>query len=388
MTQTMTMSALVRGFPASGIRKMFERAQRYDNVVAFTFGEPDFDTPDFIKQAAKQALDDNQTRYVSNLGMPVLREAIAERYSARWNRPVEAENVAVAVGGMEALLLAIESVVNPGQDVLVPEPGYPNYLGQIRFVGANVVPLPIRAEAGFKLQAVNVLDRITENTGAIILNSPSNPLGRMIDSDELRKIVQGANERGVVIISDEVYEDIVFEGNVHTSVGQLDEPRMRHIVVNSFSKSFAMTGWRCGWLIADPELVAKMGPLKEGLTSCVAPFVQLAGVAALRDGAEFTSQLTSTFQERRDAVVAAVDATEGLHLAKPEGAFYAFIDIRGTGLAAEDFAHRLLDQERVCLVPGTAFGELGAGHVRLSFATSVNTIQLGFDRIARFISTI
>ena len=149
---------------------------------------------------------------------------------------------------------------------------------------------------------------------------------------------------------------------------------MRHIVVNSFSKSFAMTGWRCGWLIADPELVAKMGPLKEGLTSCVAPFVQLAGVAALRDGAEFTSQLTSTFQERRDAVVAAVDATEGLHLAKPEGAFYAFIDIRGTGLAAEDFAHRLLDQERVCLVPGTAFGELGAGHVRLSFATSVDRV--------------
>lgn len=366
---------------------MFERAQRYDDVVMFTFGEPDFNTPDFIKQAAKQAIADNQTKYVSNAGLPSLREAIAERYATRWGRPIGPENVLVAVGAMEALLVAACAVINPGDDVLVPDPGYPNYLGQLRLLGANPVPVPIRAEAAFKIQAADVIDRITDKTSAIILNTPSNPLGSLIDAAELAAIVAEADRRGVVVISDEVYEEIIFDGRTHNSVGQLDT-RFNHIVINSFSKSFAMTGWRCGWLIAHEDLVTKMALIKEGITSCVPPFVQLAGLAALQGPDEFTTQMRATFQQRRDAVVECAAATSGISLATPEGAFYAFLNVSASGLDAETFAHRLLDEQRVCLVPGTAFGAAGQGHVRMSYATNVDTIRLGFDRIQQFINAI
>lgn len=308
------ISRMASSYPASGIRKMFERATAYPDAIKFTVGEPDFNTPECIVQAAKDSLDAHETRYVSNAGIPELREALAERYSARWGRPLTAQNVLITVGGMEALLVTMQAVVEPGQEVLVPSPGYPNYLGQLHAAGAVPVPVPVTEADGFRLTCAAVEAALTDQTAAILLNSPSNPLGSVMDTDQIRAILALAKQRGLMVISDEVYEEIIFDGRKHVSAGELSDDLDHVIVVNSFSKSFAMTGWRCGWLIGPESLVAVMAHLKEGVTSCVAPFIQRAALTGLSCAQDDTRAMRDAFERRRDLVFAGINAIEGLSL--------------------------------------------------------------------------
>lgn len=382
----LNLSKLATDYPASGIRRMFELAAGSDDAIRFTVGEPDFDTPAHVGAAAKAALDAHLTRYVSNSGIPELRQAIAANRTAAWGRPIGAESVLVTIGGMEALLLALQAVVNPGDEVLVPDPGYPNYQGQLLMVGAVAVPVPIAEENRFRMRAADVAARITPQTAAIVLNSPSNPLGTIAEDAELRKIAELARAHQLAIISDEVYERIVFDGRAYRSIAQVTENCTDALIVNSFSKTYAMTGWRCGWLTGPAEVIGRLAQLKEGISSCTPPFVQHGAIAALTGPQDAAEHMRQTFQERRDLVCEGVAAISGLRLVRPEGAFYAFINIAATGLTATEFATRLLAEQRVCVVPGSAFGAGGEGHVRLSFAASTQQIDEGLTRMGRFVA--
>ncbi|WP_051582850.1 pyridoxal phosphate-dependent aminotransferase [Leucobacter sp. PH1c] len=369
------MSKLARDYPASAIRAMFERVAAYDGVTKLTVGEPDFDTPEHIVEAAIASLRAGETRYSANAGIPEFRSAIARHYGERWGRELDERNVMVAVGGMEALLLALSVVLDRGDDILVPDPAYPNYHGQIHMLGARAIRVPLSAAAGFRLTAADVEARLTPNTRAVLVNSPSNPLGVMIAEDELRALARLADERNFVLISDEVYDRIVYDGRRHLSVAAIDPAFDRFLIVNSLSKSFAMTGWRSGFVVGPASLIEPMPRMQEGITSCLPVFIQRAGIAALEGPESATQRMVDAYERRRDLVVAGIRATPGLDCIVPEGAFYLFADIRGTGRGSDEFANGLLEEQRVAVIPGTAFGESGEGFIRISFAANEATIQ-------------
>ncbi|MDO9592857.1 MAG: aminotransferase class I/II-fold pyridoxal phosphate-dependent enzyme [Erysipelotrichaceae bacterium] len=244
-------------------------AGQYKDVISLTVGEPYFDTPELIKDAAKFALDQNQTHYVTNAGLPELRKAIADKYNTALGRWFTENNVMIAFGGMEAIFLALISVVNPGDEVLVPDPGYPNYLGQLAILGGVPVPVPIYEENNFNIQAKDIEAAITDKTKAIILNSPSNPLGSVLTKDALAEIAEVIRKHDLFVISDEVYEELIFDGLKHHSLAEFDAIRENILIINSFSKTYAMTGWRIGYVVADEKIVAHMPKLQEGIASCL-----------------------------------------------------------------------------------------------------------------------
>ncbi|MGM0396668.1 MAG: pyridoxal phosphate-dependent aminotransferase, partial [Bacillota bacterium] len=243
------LSMVAKTYPASGIRKMFELANSYNNVINLTVGEPAFNTPENIKNAAKKSLDLNNTHYVSNAGFPQLRKAIAEKYNRFVKGGFTPENVMITFGGMEAIFLALLSTVNPGDEVLIPDPGYPNYVGQTVIFGVNAVKVPVFEENNFNIQAKDIENAITENTKVLILNSPSNPLGSVLSWDELAEIAEVVKKHDLFVISDEVYEEIIYDGLEHHSL--LEFPRIREnvMIINSLSKTYAMTGWRIGYVV-------------------------------------------------------------------------------------------------------------------------------------------
>lgn len=384
MTDPSSISRFAREYPASAIRTVFDRVATYEGVTKLTVGEPNFDTPAHIVEAAVASLRDGETRYSANAGIPEFRSAIANHYGQRWGRPLDERNVMVAVGGMEALLLAMSTVLDTGDDILVPDPAYPNYHGQVHMLGANAVRVPLSSENGFRLTAAAVEANLTPKTRAVLVNSPSNPLGVMVAEEELRKIAELADRHDFTIISDEVYDRIVYDGRAHVSVAALDPAFDRYLIVNALSKSYAMTGWRCGYIIGPRHLIAPMPHIQEGITSCLPVFIQRAGIAALTGPDDATLAMVEAYQRRRDLVVDGIRAIPGLDCDTPEGAFYLFADIRGTGLGSEAFANGLLEQQRVAVIPGTAFGTNGEGFIRISFAASEETIGAALAGIGRF----
>lgn len=388
MSPEFSLSKLASDYPASAIRAMFERVAAYEGVTKLTVGEPDFDTPEHIVEAAIASLRAGETRYSANAGIPELREAIARHYSARWGRALDDRNVMVAVGGMEALLLALSAVLDRGDDILVPDPAYPNYHGQIHMLGANAVQVPLSAAAGFRLTAADVEARLTPRTRAVLVNSPSNPLGVMIDEEELRKLAKLADERNFVLISDEVYDRIVYDGRQHLSVAAIDPNFERFLIVNSLSKSYAMTGWRSGFVVGPAALVEPMPRMQEGITSCLPVFIQRAGIAAFEGPDEATIRMVEAYERRRNLVVAGIRGISGLDCITPEGAFYLFADVRGTGQGSDEFANGLLERQRVAVIPGTAFGASGEGFIRISFAANEATIQQALDGIGAYVAEL
>jgi aminotransferase len=378
------ISPMAAAYPASSIRKMFNLALDFPDAVKLTVGEPDFTTPEHIKAAGIRAIENDNTRYVANAGVPELRQAIARKYSTRWTRSIEPENVMVSFGAMEALTFALDITVSPGQEVIIPDPSFPNYRGQIHRLGGVAVSVPVTEDNDFKLRAEDVRAAITYKTAAIIINSPSNPLGSVMDRADIEQIAVLADEHEFTVISDEVYDEMVFDDAVFTAIAEVRPDFDRSLAIGSFSKTYAMTGWRCGFVIGATDFIAPMALLQEGLTSSLPGFVQEAAVAAIEGPQTAVEEMVASYARRRELMVERINAIDGLSLLRPAATFYAWVNVSAWRLDSWELATRLLEDHNLATIPGSAFGPAGEGYLRLTFAVSDDTINTACDRLEAF----
>ncbi|MDY0257422.1 pyridoxal phosphate-dependent aminotransferase [Gudongella oleilytica] len=378
------LSDIALNYPASGIRKMFDLAQKYDDVVKLTVGEPNFDTPQNIKDAAKRAIDEGYTHYSPNAGLPELREAIAKEY-LKYSRDYTLENVMITVGGMEAITMCLIATVNPGDEVIIPDPCFPNYVGQVMVAGARPVSVPVYEENDFSIKAEDIEKAITPKTKAILLNSPSNPLGSVITKDEIIKIADLVRKYDLIVYSDEVYDKIIFDDFEYFSIAQIPEVRDQVLVINSFSKSHAMTGWRIGYIVGHEGIISAMPKLQEGIVSCVSTFTQRAALEALQGSQDEVRKMHSDYLRRRDILIDGLNSIPGITCKKSPGSFYAFANIKELGVSSEQFAEDLVKHARVVVVPGSAFGSMGEGYFRTVFANSDENLKEAVRRIDEYV---
>jgi len=355
------------------------------SIVHLEIGEPDFDTPVHAREAAKRALDEGQTHYAPFAGIPALREAIAADVTARKGVAADPSQVFVTVGGKGVMLYAILGLVDPGDEVIVPDPGYPIYESLTRFVGATVVPIPIRMANDFRLDVDELASLVTPRTRLLIINSPANPTGGVLTRADLEAIAALAIRHDLWVMTDEIYGRITYDGAEHISIASLPGMAERTIVLDGFSKTFAMTGWRLGYAVVPPSLVSVFGQLIINTVSCAPTFAQVGAVAAMTGPQDDVDAMVVEFRARRDLVVAGLNAIPGIRCAMPLGAFYAFPDVSGTGLPGAVLAERLLHEAGVCVLAGTAFGGYGADHIRISYATSRENLTEALGRIRSFV---
>lgn len=383
MTAEPRFSRLAQRYPASGIRKMFNLAAQYPDAIKLTVGEPNFDTPDYIKEAAKSAIDAGMTHYAPNAGLPVLREAIANRYKKYW-AGYTAENVIVSVGALEGLTLAMMTLLNPGDEILVPDPCFPNYYGQAEIIGARAIPVPTYEEYDYRIQVADIERAITPHTRAIILNSPCNPTGAVLTKNDILKISELVKKHNLWVFSDEPYDSIVYDGIEAFSMAQVPEVRDQVVILNSFSKSYAMTGWRVGYLLASALYTQKMAQIQEGIVSCVSTFSQVAAAEALTSTA-CVERMVADYTRRRDILIDGINTIPGFQCRKSAGSFYAFVNIKAFKKSSQEFAEELLKNAGVVVVPGSAFGSMGEGYLRLVFANSDENLVEAVRRIDDYV---
>ena len=374
--------------PFSGIRKVFERAKALERegrpVIFLETGRPDFDTPAHIKDAAKQALDAGDVHYTSNYGTPALRAAIADKLRCDNGLSYDPETeILVSVGAAEAILAAFLALAGPGDEVLYPEPGWVNYAAAARLAGAVPVPVPLREASGFQMDPDEVRRRLTPRTRLLVVVSPHNPTGAVQSPESLRALAELAVRHDLVVVSDEIYEKILYDDLIHVSLASFPGLRERTITVNGFSKAYSMTGWRLGYAAAPPPFIQAMNRVHQYNVSCACPFAQAGAVAALRGPQDCVAAMVREFRRRRDLVVPALNDIPGLACLRPGGAFYVWLNIQGRRMTSEDFALRLLETAYVSLVPGPVFGESGQGYVRLSYANSYERLAEALDRVRR-----
>ena len=369
----------------STIRVMFDLAEEYDgDPVRLHVGVPDFNTPEHVIDAAEAAARDGKTEYTVNPGVPELREAIAETMARESHVEVSPEQVTVKNGAMEALSLAVLAVAGPGDEVVVPTPAWPNYVNQAQIAGATPVEVPLPAEDGFDLDPELVADAISDDTAAVILTSPSNPTGRIYEEDEISAVVDAAADHDAYVVADEVYGRLTYDREFRGAASYVDHPD-RVLTVGSCSKTYAMTGWRLGWLAGPQPVVDAVSQIGESTTACTSSVSQHAALAALTGPQEPVAEMKAAFEERRDYVVERVEGMPVVTCARPEGAFYAFLDVSDLPGTSLEVAKRLLSEYGVVAVPGEGFGDAGAGYLRLSFANSLERIELGMDRIEEMV---
>jgi len=385
---------LARRMERIGTETAFEAAARARkleatgvDVVHLEVGEPDFDTPANIRAAAKRALDEGKTHYAPFPGIPELREAIADDATARKRFPVVPEQVFVTVGGKGVMLYAIQALVDEGDEVLVPDPGYPIYESLVSWIGGTSVPVPIRQANEFRLDPDELASLVTPRTTMIVLNSPANPTGGVLTRTDLEKIAEVAQAHDLVVLADEIYGRILYEGE-HVSIASLPGMAERTIVLDGFSKTYAMTGWRLGYAIVPEWLAFAFGRLLINSVSNVSNFSQYGAVEALRGPQDEVEAMVREFRARRDLVVDGLNAIPGISCLRPSGAFYVFPEVSGTGLSGADLAHRLLYEAGVSTLAGTAFGGVGTDHIRLSYATSQANIRTALERIEQFVGKL
>jgi aspartate aminotransferase len=377
---------------AIGTETAFEAAARARaleaegrSIVHLEIGEPDFDTPANARDAAKRALDEGETHYAPFAGIPALREAIAQDATGRKGFNVDPAQVFVTVGGKGVMVYAILALVDPGDEVIVPDPGYPIYASLTSFVGATPVPIPIRMEHDFRLDVDELASLITPRTRLLVLNSPANPTGGVLTRDDVERIAELVLANDLVVLADEIYGRILYDGAEHVSIASLPGMAERTIVLDGFSKSFAMTGWRLGYAIVPPPLVEAYGTLIINTVSCVPTFAQVGAVEALVGPQAPVEAMVEEFRARRDIVVDGLNRVAGIRCATPSGAFYVFPDVSGTGFTGAELAHRLLTEAGVCVLAGTAFGGVGTGHIRISYANSRENLTEAVRRIESFV---
>ncbi|MFD1645911.1 pyridoxal phosphate-dependent aminotransferase [Haloarchaeobius litoreus] len=369
----------VRAVERSSIRVMFDLAERHDgDLVRLEVGEPDFDTPAHVVDAASDAARAGHTHYTANAGLPECRRAIAETMRDSYGVDHDPSEICVTVGGMEALHLAVLATVGPGEELVVPGPTWPNYETQATLADGEFVEVPMPAEDGYALDADRVIDAMTEETAAVVLTTPSNPTGRVFAPEECRAVVAAAAEHDAYVIADEVYLGLTYDGEPTGIAAHTGHPD--HVLtVGSCSKTYAMTGWRLGWLAGDSHLVDEVIKTHESTTACASTIAQHAAIAALTGPQEPVDDMYDAFESRRDLVVDRIDAIDGLTAPRPEGAFYAFLDPDVEDDL--DLAKFLLREHGVVLAPGSGFGDTGKGKLRLSFANSEARLHEGFDRL-------
>jgi len=372
----------------SGIRKLFDLAQGKKGLVSFGIGEPDFVTPTHIREAAKKALDEGYTRYTPNLGFSEFRKALAIKLNQKNKISVTPEEVVVTSGGTEALFFAFYILINPGDEIIIPDPGFVTYESQVYFAGGTPVHFPLWGENNFHPDLEELKNCITPQTKAILLNSPSNPTGASFNKEELFAIAQLAQEKDLFVISDELYEDIVYDGREHISIASLPGMKEKTISIFGFSKSYAMTGWRLAYLAAPLNLVKEIAKLLQNTAVCANSVAQRAGQAAIQGSQDCVKEMFTAYNERRNVLAKGLNEIQGLSCHAPEGTFYVFANIKETGMSAEELSMYLLEECKVVTVPGTAFGRQGEGYIRLSFATSLDMVKEGIARIKKGIEKI
>jgi aspartate/methionine/tyrosine aminotransferase len=350
------------------------------SVVHLEIGEPDFDTPANIRAAGKKALDDGWTHYGPYFGLPALREAIAEDATRRKEFPVSPEHVVVTPGAKPIMYYAMLALVETGDEVIVPDPGYPIYESMTRFAGGTPVPLPIRQEHEFRADLDELESLVTKKTRMIVLNSPANPTGGLFTREDIVRIAELALRHDLVVLADEIYGRIIYEGE-HVSIASIPGMAERTIVLDGFSKTYAMTGWRLGYAILPDVLLYPYGRLIINSVSCTASFSQIAAVEALRGPQDAVDAMVEEFRARRELIVDGLNAIPGVHCLKPHAAFYVFPDFSATGLDGAELADRLLHEAGVCVLGGTAFGEVGRNHIRISYANSRENLLEALRRI-------
>jgi len=355
------------------------------DVVHLEIGEPDFDTPRNITDAAIKALNDKWTHYGPSAGQPKLREAIAEYVSKTRNLKVEPSNVVVVPGGKPIIFFPILALVDEGDEVIYPNPGFPIYESMINFIGGKAVPIPLREERDFAFDVNELIDKINHRTKLIILNSPQNPTGGVLPKEDLKAIAEAVRGRDLMILSDEIYSRIIFEGKAE-SITQFPGMQEKTIILDGFSKTYAMTGWRLGYGVMPADLATQIAKLQTNSTSCTASFSQIAAVEALRGDQSGPEQMVAEFRRRRDFIVKRLNEIEGLSCRMPRGAFYVFPNIKKTGMKSKEFEERLLNEAFVACLTGTSFGAYGEGYVRFSYANSLENLKKAMDRVEQFIT--
>jgi len=378
-----SFAARNQGVEWSGIRIMFAMADKIDGVVNLGIGQPDFDTPEHIREAAKIALDQGYTRYPPASGFADLREAVARKL-ARENR-IQADpdsEIFISVGAMQGIFNIMLHLLNQGDEVLVVDPGY-DYYSQIRLFGGVPVRIAAREENQFKIDPKEVAQAITPKTKAFILNTPSNPTGAIFDRDILEQVAAICQKHGIIVISDEPYEHILFDGNNHVSIGSLDGMQDLTVSIYTLSKSYAMTGWRVGYVAAHKAIVAEMEKLMEHMVSGVTSVAQRAALAAIEGSQDCVRQMVKKYARRRDLLINGLNRIQGISCIKPESTFYAFPNISSFGMSSWEFARHMVENHKVAMVPGSIFGENGAGFVRISFATSSANLEEALKRIEK-----
>ncbi|MCA6214388.1 aminotransferase class I/II-fold pyridoxal phosphate-dependent enzyme [Thermococcus bergensis] len=367
----------------SKIRELFERAAKMENVISLGIGEPDFDTPQNIKEAAKRALDEGWTHYTPNAGISELREAVSEYYNTHYGLNIPAGRVLITAGAYEATYLAFETLLEDGDEVIIPDPAFVCYVEDAKVAGAKPIRLPLKEENSFQPDPDELLELITKKTRMIVINYPNNPTGAVLDEDVAKAIADIAQDYNIYILSDEPYEHFLYDGAKH--IPMIKYAPDNTILANSFSKTFAMTGWRLGFTIAPEDIIKDMIKLHAYIVGNVASFVQVAGVAALREEASWKAveQMRNEYAERRKLVLEQLKEIPYIKAFEPRGAFYIFANIKDTGMKSEEFAEWLLEKARVVVIPGTAFGPNGEGYIRISYATKKEKLLEAMDRMKK-----
>ena len=378
------ISKRVMDIPPSGIRRFFDIIASMDGVISLGVGEPDFVTPWHIREAGIYSIEKGYTSYTSNYGLLELREEIARYLKVRHNLDYDPEReLLVTVGVSEGVDLALRAILNPGDEVVIPDPSYVSYTSCTVLAGGVSVPVPTVIENDFKVKAQDIDKRINPRTKAILLGYPNNPTGAVMDREELLKVAEVAQRHSLVVISDEVYERLVY-GVEHTCFASLPGMRERTILLGGFSKAYAMTGWRLGYAAATEEIIEAMMKIHQYTIMCAPTMAQMAAIKALKEGEDQVQEMVADYDQRRRVMVKGLNDI-GLTCFEPRGAFYAFPSIKSTGLSSDEFAERLLLEERVAVVPGPTFGQCGEGYVRCCYATSMAEIEEALERMGNFV---
>ncbi len=370
--------------------KVLDKVQKLERsgreILHFELGEPNFNTPQNIIDAACLALKRGETHYANSMGLYAFRESIQKTTEKSRGFKPDIDQILVTPGANAIIYLAISCLVNPGEEVIVPDPGFPTYFSAINYCGAKAVTVPLYESNQFRLNPEDLRKRITSKTRLIILNSPSNPTGAVMTPEEINEISNIAKEHDVYIWSDEIYARMIFDGDNHFHTpAKLDQCKERTIIINGFSKAFAMTGWRLGVAIGPKEVIEKMGLVIQTIVSCVPPFIQIAGIEAVEGDQTSISKMMCEYKKRRDVLVAGLNTIPGISCVKPEGAIYAFPNITNTGMSSDEFADFALEKAGVALLPGNNFGEYGEGFIRICYVNTLENIEIAIKKLSNAI---
>jgi len=379
------ISQQVKRIKPSGIRKFFDLLSTMEDVITLGVGEPDYTTPWHIREAAIASLEKGYTMYTSNLGMPELRQELSrylnDTYQLKYAPDTE---LLITVGVSEGLDLAMRAIINPGDEVIMPDPHYVAYDSCVILASGTPVRIPTFEEYNFEISAADVEAQVTDKTKAILIGYPANPTGAVMSRDNLAQIAEVAKRHQILVISDEIYGKLVY-GVEHTCVASLPDMKENTILLGGFSKAYAMTGWRVGYAAGRRDIIAAMTKIHQYTMLCAPIMGQMAAIEALKTGEESAAEMVEDYNRRRLVIVKGLNDI-GLSCFEPKGAFYAFPSIKSTGMTSEEFAEQLLMEERVAVVPGTAFGEYGEGYLRCCYATSMNDIEEALTRMGKFVN--